>query len=556
MSEKLVLLYFVFVIVYILIGAIVLFKNKHSKMFPILFLIFISFLGFILRVAACFLGYPYVIHPDEKYIVERTKDMIMRNSWEADVYNWPGHFSIKFDAILFTIGSYIKYGTGVVAAWEDEHEIFFYFIARIFSSVCGTIMIPLAYMICEKIKKKSGYIAAILIACFPVLIVHSGYATCDIPIAMLEMLGIYLAMQYLEKGNSKWRYALCVVVGAAVTCKYPGAFLSILVIYVVIADALKNKSIKTFFIEGIQGIAIAFATLFVIAPNLVTNFQKLIEIFSEESNDVHRGQNGLGYFGNLKYYLSVIADNSGYIAILFAVVGFVWVFYKKKRNIYPIFVGIIYILILSVLDLHWERWGTPFYASIIMLMAVGILWLLEYDRIKKNEGKKHYKYIEIVVCILVVLIFANTITAGIRNSLEELAQENRVKALAYCKDNDITTDNTAYDGYSPLLMQSPNKIKVSVDEEGKIVVKDNIKYMITSSYMYDGYYAEAEKYADILQRYIAIEKYGILLKEWKEYDKNSKFACVNTLYNAKEIFEIINGGDVGTTIRIYKVPNE
>ena len=84
-----------------------------------------------------------------------------------------------------------------------EHATVFYVLSRLIVMVFGVLMIPLSYVICEEIYPKSGKYAATLVTIFPIFVVHSGYATPDIPLTFMTMLVSYLSMQYLKKDNNK-----------------------------------------------------------------------------------------------------------------------------------------------------------------------------------------------------------------------------------------------------------------------------------------------------------------------------------------------------------------
>ena len=125
-------------------------ENKNKKI--VLILVGITIAGFVLRLIFCFWGFPYQFHPDEHTIVDSAIDMLSRHSWEAFVYNRPDHFEIKCNAILFSVFSWLKYGMPAYEAFE-AHRAAFYFIARVFTTIFGTALIPLMYMTVGKILK-------------------------------------------------------------------------------------------------------------------------------------------------------------------------------------------------------------------------------------------------------------------------------------------------------------------------------------------------------------------------------------------------------------------
>ena len=117
--------------------------GSRKKRIGIWALAMITLVGMGLRLASCFWGYPMALHPDEFTIVDNAIDMLRRHSWLAFVYNRPDQFEIKCNAALFAVASRILFRAPAYEAFEN-HYMAFYVIARGFTTLFGTAMIPMA----------------------------------------------------------------------------------------------------------------------------------------------------------------------------------------------------------------------------------------------------------------------------------------------------------------------------------------------------------------------------------------------------------------------------
>lgn len=222
--------------------------KKETKSRRILWiLIFVTVLGGILRCIYCFRGYPYQLHPDEHTIVNNAIDMLSRHSWEAYVYNRPDQFEIKCNAFLFHIFSWLHYHVPAYEGFELNGGIF-YVIARLYTTLFGTAMIPLMYLTVGKILKKDSIskqnvqlFAAAMIAFSPLFIEHSAYATPDIVLTFFILLTAYISAEYLETGKRWTIYAIALITGICITIKYPAAIVCSYIAFIVIYKCIKDK---------------------------------------------------------------------------------------------------------------------------------------------------------------------------------------------------------------------------------------------------------------------------------------------------------------------------
>lgn len=523
----------------------------------ILWYIFVAILfwGLYLRFKACYWGMPYRLHPDEGTIVIRAIDMLSRNSWEAHSFERPDQIEIKICSILFQIVSHIRYGCDAEEAWNQGNIDFFYLTARRFTAVCGTLMIPLGYCIVEKVKSHSGIFAAAGIAFFPIFVEHSAYATPDIPLTLITMLISYTAMLYLEHSTQKRFIFLCIEIGCGILIKYTCAISCILLAIVFIyneAKQKKKKKIMHIVIAGLCSVICILATIFFLAPNLFTNFNELISHLKTESRNNHLGADGLGFWGNLLFYLKCFTEHAGFETWIFVILGIVWLFFKRTKHVIPLSLGGIFWICTSILSLHWERWGMPMYVTPIFFFAIGISFIIDaVFSLVSIKQKVLYGSIPISLCLLIFM--NNFITANVV-SLRQSGNQTRIEALSYCNANQITKENSLSDGYTPLRLFEPGSIDIQLDENEKLIIPENIEYLILSSDMYDRYYEETNIYQNVIAKYNAIREQCDLIAEFNPVpEKSSVISIINLPYQCHALKQLLAGGINGCTIEIYHV---
>lgn len=528
-------------------------EEKQTKLLPkiisttyysTLLLCLIMLCGGVLRILACYWGYPYQLHPDEGTIVYNAIDMLHRHSYEPTVYNRPDHFEIKCCAILFQIISSTIYHVNAVTAFE-EHRMAFYLIARSFTAFWGILTILLTYKIVEKISPQAKLLAAALVAFFPIFVQNSALATPDITLTFFILLVAYESILYLENLSQKYLILMCVTTGIGITCKYTCAIACIWIAVVICINNIRKEKYFCIFKDGMYSIVLVLTTCFFCAPNLFTNIFETIKILHREARSVHLGADGLGFFGNFAFYFSTFINAIGYSAVIGTFAGVLLCIKKRNAGALSMGIGLIFWICTSILALHWERWGIPIYLFFVILTALGINYLYS---VTKNILFKF------IIGFFVFIILLNSIVSSLLLVQTTLTTEARVDAIDFCKKNGITKENALYDGYTPFSLAYPATIKIDFDKEGNLSIPDGIKYIIISSAMYGRYYAEARRYTKQVSKYENIQRsYELIYCEGGPYFKHSNFAIVNIIYAIKGLFTHTKDTKTGHIIKIYRI---
>lgn len=529
-------------------------ESVVKKIIPIIGCLMI--VGAVLRLVACFWGYPNQYHPDEGVIVDSALDMIERNSWEASRFNRPDHFEIKCVAILIEAYSRVTYHCKASEVTGDKSYNTFYLLARGYTAFWGVLMIPLAYLIAEKLKKNSGVIVAVLVALYPIFVTHSAYATPDIVLLFFVMLLWYISMLYLEKPTTGKVIAMSIAVAISITIKYTGAFGCVYIAIIVIHNCIKKKNYLEIFRLGFTAVLVVLATMFFIAPNLFTNWEAVMNALLYETGGAPAGHSGLSPIGNFWYYITLFFGSVGVESILFFALGLAYIVSHKSKMNMTFIQGIIMVIFTCILKLHWERWGIPIYIYLLMVTGIGISYAIDISRQSSTKivSGRILKPVTLVVGILMVI---NFVSSDVAYLVDVNTRDTRKDQVEYCQQNNITEEESVYDGYCAFLQERPHVFEIQADDRGTLVLdekKKNAKYVLIASNIKEAYESEPERLADRTRTYKAIEEQLELIKVFDvTRPEQREFMIANIIQKFKYLVRHNDSTRSGNTLYIYKL---
>lgn len=486
-------------------------REKKKTVFWVVALLTLS--GLVLRLASCFWGYPLALHPDELTIVDSAIDMLQRHSWLSYAYSHPDQFEIKCDAALFALASRLLFKIPASEAFES-HFMAFYLIARGYTAVFGTAMIPLAAVLTGRMapagkqRQIVQIVTAGLFAFSPILVEHSAYATPDIVQTFFMLLFALFGQFYLESGRAKYLWLCVLVTAIGITVKYPAAILCFAIAAMVIYRSFLDKKYWNILKYGIISIIILLAAIFVIAPNLFTDFQAASSTLLAQNGPSHLGADSLGWFGNMLSYLKTAVIELEPLNLIFVAAGIIWSLRYRTRRAWGLLLGPLYLVCISVLSYHWVQWGIPFYVFYDMLAALGVSAVITACT-KPSLLHVIGKTGPVFCMVLAGTLGLNLLLSATAATREKLIKDTRSVSLDYCVENGITTSNSIYEGYTPL---SPNgaaghRYYVFHMKDGKACVNEPYatkRYFVTSDSYSGRFLAESERYPDQSEIYLAI----------------------------------------------------
>ena len=521
-------------------------KKNYRLVF--LFVIFVT--SFVIRRIGLKYGFPLLTHPDEVFIIEPVYHMTLNKTLNSDTFNRPDQILLFLNFIYLNIVSYIQFGKSLANTFLDNQQLF-YFYARLLICFFGSLIPILAYKIGKEFKLDFSIPSALIFAFFPSFVIHSHYVTPDVMITLFTLIIIFFTVKFLNTENRNYLYFATFFSAVNTAEKYPGLIsLSIIFLGVVLYflekdwKSTKKNNYKELITFCLRLVGIFLISLYLIAPNLFIQFGKVIEAITFEARSTHLGADNLGWFGNLIFYVNNYYSFVNLLGILFILFGVFYLIKSKEIKSFILFYGVIYWIIISMLALHWERWALPMYITPNFLVAIGVTYLIHL-----SKGKKIIKYL---IFLLVLIFISYQFIYSLSSSIKLSFTDTRVIAIEFCRDNDITSVNSVFEGYTPFNPQFPDMI---FDFEN--MPNDEIKYVILSSQMYQRYFAEPDRYHEEIKFYDDIRSSYSLIYEISPTQvdsKNLKQAVENIGYYIR--LQLGNNSEIrlsGPTIQIYEI---
>ncbi|MDR0220804.1 MAG: glycosyltransferase family 39 protein [Lachnospiraceae bacterium] len=448
----------------------------------------IIFIGAILRFVGADWGLPYKLHADEHAITDDAFRIAANQGHQPLTLNRPDHTSIKLIAFVWQIVDFLVGGD--IAEDYDANPIRYYTTARLVTASFGTASILLAFMIAAQFSPVAGLVAAGLFALSPTFVTHSHYITPEILQTFCLLCVTFFMMLYLDNQKLSTLALACVFCALAFCEKYPSIFYVLVIAGgIALAENIAKHpalTIKRWFQAGL----IFTLTVFAVFPRLFFDWNEVVKVLQRENRTTHLGADGLNSPENLLFYVQTYLSHFGWIVLLASLFGFWQCARLSKTKSMVMFIGLFYIVMLSFMNLHWERWGVPFYANMLIIAAVGLVGLYEIAK-QKSAGFSKISRLAVsaaTIALLFGLPSLNMLCASFEKTASFVAEDTRVAALTLVSEYGMTRENTLYEGYTPFRLASPRVIFDDFTDYDFSSPNDtNYEYIILSSSMYNRY---------------------------------------------------------------------
>lgn len=510
----------------------------------------------ILRVTGAGWGMPYNnLHPDEAFIYGDAYQCALNRNFEVRQYYRPNHVSIKLNTLLY-IGIQELYfapqGQNDFALNFGENFALFATASRVLTALLGVGVVLLSYFIGLFWGRKQALFAALLFAVFPSFIEHSHYMTPDMPLLFFLMCVLYTALRYQRKPSVSGLFWMSFFTALATCEKYPGAYGCVIIAVAVCATRIKKPAMIvrdgclaiTFFILGIMAVS----------PVLLIDLRTVLEVMAGQNKTYHLGADGLNFWETLLFYTRTTGVHLGLLLTASGIYGIVRSFQKNVRPTIILLSFLGYIIPISTLSIHWERYTLPIYAVGLLFGVVGVFYILED---LKRFRKKALAAVLAAYAILILLPACSLLAGSMAVVGSFLAPDSRIILQQVFAEMGISAQNAVYDCNTPL---DPGGYygAFSNFEEGdpaRFKYGSGIKYVVTSSAQRDLYLeADPEVYGWIANFYRRLdERYDLVYLFSVETPGCHFLELQNIWYSARSVYRYARGAAVGYEIRIYQL---
>jgi hypothetical protein len=506
--------------------------------------------GTVLRFVGLRWGLPLTLNSDEWVIVHGAIDMAKRNSFEPPYFFRPDHVEMQLSNLAYLAYSHLLHGSRPETLYASNPAPFF-LISRVITACFGVAMIVVAYLIGRRFARGIGVISAFFVAFFPPFVNHSHFATPDVPLTFACMIVILGCMRYLS--SSSWGSLLmaCFGVSVAIAIKYPGALGAIMIAITVIVSGARARLWSRILWHGAAAIAAVVGFLFVISPVLFTNSQAVVSSIIGNAG----GSDGLGWFGNMRFYAGGFANAAGLVMLACFVLGVVWSIHSRLLQSLPMWLGVFFWVTLSGLPLHWERWGLPMYLTPLLMAPIGAYYSLRY--VLDNGAAPWLRWGAVGLGAVMVV---NLVVGAVVATVQFLSKDTRTVATADFAARGINNTNAIAEGYTPQFPGTARFMFGSFEVRGgRLVVRSQNhdrsvpRYVVSSSDIYDRW--KEPKFVSEHQFYAMLNTQYPLLTTYNPVLVQPTVLEITSIWNALGyVRDVAKGGLSGPTIKLYEIP--
>lgn len=431
--------------------------GKRRLVFTCLFLILA--VAIFLRFFGISFGYPFNTHTDEPAVMRQVMSMANANTLLIRGFERPDSNIKIADTVLVKLYSWLMYDTSLLDPLHVQVDTEYYIVARCWSAVLGVLMVVVAYLIGKQFGTVTGLIAAALVAFDSSFVEHSHYVTSDIAIALNMMLVMLCGIAYIRKPQRKRLVGMAFFAALNALDKYNGLVTSGMIAVVVIACHWKDW--KEIFIQGVISLTLYGAFMVIGSPSVFIHWRQVLHAFFVANEASHVGADGLDWWGNMQYYWGQMCTDLAVPPwlplVLIAAALLVMLITRNKKclvfSMVPLWWGI-----LSKLSLHWERWGVPLYAGVILVIAYLLGEGVGFLR-RKLRGVRVPSACTTAVCAILVAVYLLffLLPGGITAATNVAKASTSTLSVDVLETYGLTEANTAYDARTPLYIRShPN----------------------------------------------------------------------------------------------------
>ena len=531
------------------------FKEKFDRWhFLIPALIFASAL--LLRIVGAGWGMPHNnLHPDEGFVFGPAYQCALNRDFEVHDYSRPNHVSIKLNTILY-IGIqelyFVPQGQNDFALNYSENFALFTTASRVLTALFGVGTVIFAYLIGCFWGRKQALFAALLFAVFPPFIEHSHYITPDVPLLFFLMGVLWAALCYQRKPSVSWLFWMSFFTALATCEKYPGVYGCVIIAVAVCAAHIKKPAmiIKNGFL------AILFVVLGILAvsPVLLIDLGTVLGVMAAQNHPYHIGADGLNFGEMLLFYIKITGVRLGLILTVSSIYGIIKSFQKNVKQTIMLLVLFVYIVPISTLNLHFERYILPVYAAGLLFGAVGAFYILE-----DLQGllKKTLPAILITYSLFLLLPVGSLLAGSMAVNGSFLAHDSRIILQEVFAEMGVTVNNTEHDCNTPL---DPGGFygaftNFEAGDPEKYKYGSGPKFVMTSSAQRDLFLvADPEVYGWIANFYRKLdENYPLVFLYTVETPSSHFLELQNIWFAARSVYRYMHGAAVGYEIRLYQL---
>lgn len=406
-------------------------------------------------------GLPYLYDPDESAFVSPSLKMVWDGNLNPGWFGHPGSTVIYLNAALYKLLALVAPALGLFDSMRGFRRYILndpsliYGLARSIYVLIGASTVWLLFNLTRvTFGRGTALLAASVLAVTALHVEYSQMVRTDIIVTALAVLAAQQAIA-LGRDGALRRYVWSgVLVGVAVATKYPAVLIGVmtLVAHLFVEGVQWRAAWKL----GVSGVT-ALCSLFVCSPFLFIDHAAVRRDLAAEAWGGHLSAAGTGFWGNLAWYLErPLPSVFGWFGLALALLG-LWVAFRRSRVDTVVLASflVVYVLAISSLSLHWERWIIPVLPFVALFAAAGASALARWLG-ERTSFAPSWVWMAVIGATLMLPMLLQTVQQG----LNRTGPDTRAQAREW------------------LLANVPAKSKVLIEAYGPQVPKDRYRLYI------------------------------------------------------------------------------
>lgn len=398
----------------------------------------------------------------------------------------------------------------------------YFLLGRILTVLYAVAALPLLFAIGRRaFDPTTGVVAAWLAALSPLALLHAQLLRTDSAGLFFGCLALLLSLRVLEHPSRGAHAVAGLALGVAIGTRY---FLVTFVPALVGADLvllarLRGRSGERRALAGaaVLGLACVGLGFFLSTPYFVLDFASVWRNLAHEMREEHLGADGLGFAGNLAWYLSSALPASmpeawiglGIAGLLLAAVR------RRGAALLVALVAVLFLVAISTAALHWQRWLIQIVPLFVIFVAAALVALAG---LVARAVPRRPRAATMLLVLLTVLVSALPARDFVRVALLQAKPSTRIAAREWIVANVPPGSTVAADFYTAPLhdteLRAEYHFALAADGDVDHYRDAGAQYLMISDAIYSRYLREAQRYPREVAFYRALLDRGRLVKRF------------------------------------------
>ncbi len=484
--------------------------------------------GIVVIIMACSLALdvwgskkslPYGCEGDEETFVGLPVKMAAARSANPGWFGHPGSTIMYPLAAIFRI----RYGDSAQTTFAKSPGQFYY-TGRMLVIAYAVFSIPFIYLVGREVfGPLMGLMGAWLFALCPLAVTYSQVTRTDTAAVFFGMLSLWRILKTYKAPTARNHVWAGLAIGLSIATRY---FMVALIPVLLAVDCAlffkageMRKKIIAASCAGFICVGAAFALS---TPYFFLDFKAARLSLHEETEATHLDSKAFSPKGNLQWYVrdAIPGSMTSPAAFLAFLGGLLIVF--RRRFVQCLIPGyaVAFLLTLSALSRHWERWIIPV-LPVLTLMAVFFLdavtrWIFGFW--KKGTA---LQYTSLALCLAAMCVLPGYET--VLHDIRESHTSTRIEAREWILNNVPAGSHIALDGHTAPLVGTSFAVKeaVSLAERNSVggYFSQGYRYIVVRRDVENRYLSKPAQFRKEVEFYHTLSRTDRLLATFGPSDK-------------------------------------